>query len=189
MAKTFTSINLLKNSKNGFFEKALNWALTIGRILIITTELIALLAFLYRFGLDQQLIDLHTKIKQEQQIVQLQKQNEDTYRNLQDRLAIASLASAATEKNIKIIKDVIGFAPVGMTFTNFTFASNSLIIQANLNSVAALSMFIASLKSYPQVENVSLEKIENKTANAAITVTISVNLNQQQGGLNEVSSN
>lgn len=189
MAKTFTSINLLKNSKNGFLEKAMNWALTVGRILIITTELIALTAFLYRFGLDQQLIDLHSKIKQEQQIVQLQQQNEDTYRNLQDRLKVASLSSFETTKNIKIIKDVIGFAPVGMTFTNFTFSGDNLAIQANVNSVNALSVFISSLRSYSQTDSVSLEKIENKTANASITVSISVDLKKQQGGLNEVSGN
>lgn len=189
MAKTFTSINLLKNNKNGFFEKALNWALTIGRILIITTELIALLAFLYRFGLDQQLIDLHTKIKQEQQIVQFQKQNEDTYRNLQERLAIASSSTSVARKNIKIIKDIIGFAPVGMTFTNFTFLGDTLRIEANVNSATPLSIFIASLRGYSQVSSISLDKIENKTSAAAITVSISVNLKKQQGGLNEISNN
>jgi Tfp pilus assembly protein PilN len=189
MAKNFTSINLLNNSKNGFLERAMNWALTVGRVLIIATELIALIAFLYRFGLDQQLIDLHTKIKQEQQIVQLQKQNEDAYRNLQDRLVIASLASSTSGKNVKIIKDIIGFAPIGMTFTNFTFSGSNLTLQANVNSVTALSIFISSLKSYPQIESVSLDKIENKTSSAAITITINVSLIKPQGGLNEVSSN
>jgi len=189
MAKTFTSINLLKNNKNGFFERAINWALTVGRVLIIATELIALLAFLYRFGLDQQLIDLHTKIKQEQQIVALQKQNEEVYRNLQDRLAIASLSTSETQQNIKIIKDVIGFAPVGMTFTNFSFSQDAFSVQANVNSVTALSIFISSLKKYPEVKSVSLDKIENKTASATISVSISIILNKQKGGLIETSSN
>ena len=189
MAKTFTSINLLKNNKNGLLERAMNWSLTVGRILIIVTELIALVAFLYRFGLDQQLIDLHSKIKQEQQIVALQQQNEDTYRNLQDRLAVASLSSTTTMANIKIIKDVISLAPIGMTFTNFSFTGDTMTIQANVNSVTALSLFITSLKRYPQVESVSLDKIENKTADAAISISISANLIKQQGGLNEVTGN
>ncbi len=189
MAKDSASINLLKNDKNGIVERTINWALTVGRVLIIVTELIALGAFLYRFGLDQQLVDLRSKIKQEQTIVALQKQNEDTYRNLQDRLSVVSLADASMQKNSKIIKDVLGFTPVGMSFTNFTFTSDLLRIQANVNSVDALSSFVTSLKKYPEVSDVSLDKIENKTSNAAITVSITANLKKQQGGLNEASNN
>jgi predicted negative regulator of RcsB-dependent stress response len=90
MAKNSASINLLRNDKKETVEHIINWAVTIGRVLVVVVELAALAAFLYRFTLDNQLQDLHSKIKQEQAIIEIQKKNEDTYRNLQDRLSIIS---------------------------------------------------------------------------------------------------
>ena len=90
MPNKFGSINLVKSDKGETVERVINWLLSIGRILVIVTELVALGAFLWRFGLDQQLIDLHSKIKQKQAIVEAFKKNEEEYRNLQDRLSIAA---------------------------------------------------------------------------------------------------
>lgn len=188
MAKKPASINLLKNDRNEMLNQVINWALTIGRVLVIVVELVALTAFLYRFSLDNQLQDLHTKIKQQQAIVSFQKENEDTYRNLQDRLSIASNFAGAGEKNVKIFKDIIGFAPNGMTFNNVSLFENGIKIEANVNSVIPLSAFINSLKAYPEADTVSINKIENKTSSAIITVSISVTL-KSQGGQNANSKN
>ncbi|MDE2025485.1 MAG: hypothetical protein KGJ07_03255, partial [Patescibacteria group bacterium] len=78
-----TTINLVRGRRPRVLDQFVGWALTIGRVVVILTELIALGAFLYRFGLDRQLVDLHDKIAQEQSIVDLLKQNENSYRNLQ----------------------------------------------------------------------------------------------------------
>lgn len=188
MAKTSASINLLRNNKKETIEQAINWALTIGRILVIVVELAALAAFLYRFTLDNQLEDLHTKIKQEQAIVAFQKQSEDNYRNLQNRLSIASSYSKSAEDSVKIFKDTISFAPSGMTFTTVAFSPLGMRVEANVNSVVPLSIFINKLKSYPLIDTVSLDKIENKTSDSIITVGISTSL-KQKGGTNAISNN
>jgi hypothetical protein len=52
MAKDQISINLLDNKGKSFTEQFLDWALAIGRLLIIVTETVALAAFLYRFSID-----------------------------------------------------------------------------------------------------------------------------------------
>ncbi len=176
MAKTSASINLLKTNKNEGLSQIVNWALTIGRVLIITVELIALSAFLYRFVLDNELQKLQTKIKEEQAIVSSQKTNEDAYRNLQDRLAVISSFSKSGSQNTKIFKDIISFAPIGMTFTNVTLSQETVHIEANVNSVIPLSVFIGKLKAYPSIDTISIDKIENKTANAVITVGITTTL-------------
>ena len=188
MAKRSTSINLLKSSKNETLEQIINWALTVGRVLVIAVELIALGAFLFRFSLDRQLIDLHTTIKQKQAIVAYLKDSENTYRNLQDRLAIASSFSSLGTQQVKIFTDVVGFAPIGLTFSEITFNENSVRIEANVNSVQPLSTFVASLKSYAPIASVSLDKIENKTSNAVINVSMTVKLKQKGAG-NETSLN
>jgi Tfp pilus assembly protein PilN len=178
MAKKSASINLLKSNKNDTLEQIINWTLTVGRAMVIIVELIALGAFLFRFGLDQQLIDLRSTIKQKQAIVTALKDSEDTYRNLQDRLGVAYSFSNLGKEQVKVFKDIIGFAPSGIVFTNVTFTQGNVRIEANAFSVNALSKFVDALKKYPVVRTVSLDKIENKTANALITVSITATLKQ-----------
>src|SRR5476651_2190356 len=101
MAKRSTSINLLKSNKNETLEQVINWSLSIGRFLVIGVELIALGAFLFRFTLDRQIIDLHALIKNKQIIVADLKDSEATYRNLQDRLTIAASFSNVGAGQVK----------------------------------------------------------------------------------------
>jgi hypothetical protein len=183
MAKKSASINLIKIGRNETINNAVNWALTVGRILIITVEIIALTAFLYRFILDNQLREINAKINQEQAIIQSQQKNEETYRNLQDRLSVIANLSPQGKENTKLFKDIISFAPLGMTFSNVTLADNAMRIEANVSSVFPLSVFINSLKQYPNTQSVSIDKIENKTSAAFITISISVDF-KQKGGIN-----
>lgn len=184
MAKRPVSIDLLQKGKGKNLDRFINWALTIGRILVIVTEGIALIAFLYRFGLDQQLIDLHTKIRNEQAIVAALKKSEDTYRNLQDRLSLASSSIKITTTRAKIYQDVINLSPSGFTFNSITLFADRVQMDANVTSVEALSTFVNSLRSYAPIDNVSIDKIENKTQNAVITVSITANL-KKEDQLNE----
>jgi Tfp pilus assembly protein PilN len=182
MAKFSASINLLEN-KNKTIDLIVSWAITIGRVLVILVELVALGAFLYRFSLDNQLQTLQSKIKQEQAIVTYQKDSENKYRNLQDRLALISSVSKDAAKNLKTFNDLITLAPSGFTFKVFDLARGKIQLEGNADSVLTLSSFIDKLKTYPLVDNVSLDKIQNNTANATITVGITATL-KGQGGTN-----
>ncbi len=179
MQKRSPSINLLGGRKVNLFDKFINWALTIGRPVVIITELIALSAFLYRFNLDRQLIDIHSEIKQRQAIVEYLKNPENTYRNLQDRIELASKFSDFGGQKIKILKDIVSFAPQGMTFQSFTISKDRINIDANIQLVSSLASFVNSLKSYSGIENVSIDSIENKLSNGLISVSITANLSQQ----------
>lgn len=173
------SINLLGNRQGSIFDKFIDWALTIGRLVVILTEVIALSAFLYRFTLDRQLIDLHSKIKQEEAIVGYLKVKEKTYRNLQDRIAIASAFFESGGKDVKVFNDIVELAPLGMTFNDLTLTENNIKIDANFQFISSLRAFVNSLKSYPNVKNVSIEKIENKLSNALISVSITAALKEK----------
>ncbi|MGA2968092.1 MAG: PilN domain-containing protein [Candidatus Levyibacteriota bacterium] len=186
MAKFSASINLLEN-KNKTLDLIVSWALTVGRALVIIVELVALGAFLYRFSLDNQLQTLQGKIKQEQAIVAYQKDSESKYRNLQDRLALISSVSKDSAKSLKIFNDIIALAPNGFTFKIFNLTGGKVQVEGNANSVLALSNFIDNLKGYPLIDNVSLDRIQNDTANATITVGITATL-KGQGGTNALSN-
>lgn len=186
MAKPSASINLLANREKTL-DLIVNWALTIGRVLVIVVEVVAIAAFLYRFSLDNQLQDLRTKIKQAQAIVIYQKDSENKYRNLQDRLAVASTFSDTSNKEVKIFKDIASFAPSGFSFRILDVSEQKLQIEATVNSVSALSSFVDKLKNYAPVDSVSLDKIENNTSNATISVGITATF-KKQGGKNALSN-
>lgn len=172
------SINLIGRKKT-FVDKFINWSLTIGRLIIIITELIALGTFLYRFDLDRKLIDLSDEITKKQAIVRYLKANEDKYRNLQGRLSIASKFIDNSTNHIKIFNDIITMAPNDLTFKTISSTGDGIKIDSSLRSVSSLAKYIQSIKDYPQVQSVSLDKIENKTSNSTINVSLSITLKTQ----------
>lgn len=176
MPKKFVSINLIRDQKSDLLERIINWSLGVGRILIIVTELVALGAFLWRFGLDQQLVDLHTEIKQKQAIVSAFKKNEDEYRNLQDRLSLASNFTLVQEKRIQVYNEILDLATTGITFNKLSLTSDRLVMEITVDSVSSLSNFTNALKTYPQIESVSIDKIETRTSSAVIVIGISAEL-------------
>lgn len=175
MQKKSASINLLKK-QTSIIDRFINWALTIGRLVVILTEIIALSAFIYRFSLDRQLIDLHTKITQEQAIVNYLKDNEATYRNLQDRLILANNYSVLGTNRLKIFNDITSFATNGVAFNSISLYEDRVKIEANVDSVYSLNTFVNSIKNYPSVDSVSIEKIENKPSNAVIIINMTATL-------------
>lgn len=175
MGKVSPSINLLKTN-NDFLDRFINWALTVGRGLVVLTELIALTAFVYRFSLDRKLIDLHSQIKREVAIVVYLKNNEEKYRNLQDRLEISSSFSNSSIKRVKIFNDVTSFAPKDISFNSINVNKNRLNINANANSTASITRFINSLKKYSYTQTLSLDSIESKPSSTIITVSITASL-------------
>jgi len=180
MAKKFPSVNLVKTRHIDFFERFISWALTIGRLVVIATELIALICFVYRFSLDSQLIDLHSKIKQEQAVINFLKKDEETYRNLQDRLSVAGTFSTLATERIKIFNDVLELTPQGISFTDFSLNNSRLRMIANVASVASLSSFVESLKGYAKIDSVSIDKIENRPSTGLIKITITTILKEER---------
>jgi len=175
MAFKSPSINLIKEKKT-FIEKFISWALTVGRVVVIVTEGIALSAFLYRFSLDRQIIDLHDKIKQKQQVLAYLKPSEDTFRSLQERLALASKLNASAPSAISAFNDIVQFIPEGLIINNFSISDQVIKIDANSQSIAALSTFIRALRAYKKINSVSLDKIENRTSSSTIALGITIQL-------------
>lgn len=166
------SINLLKTGRVNLFDKFIDWALTFGRVVVIGTEVIALCAFLYRFSLDRQLVDLHDQIELKDTYVRALKTNEEKYRNLQERLTLSSTIGKSTTETVTLFKDIIGLAPTDFFVNNLRISQENIRIEASAGSVSSLTYFIDKLKKYPQVETVSLDTIENKTSRATIAVSI-----------------
>lgn len=181
MAKTMHSINLLPNKGDGLLVQFLNWALTVGRLLIILVETLALGTFLYRFTLDWQIGDLKDKIKTQRAIVTSYKPQEDVFLNLQSRLSLVKKYEEQAAGTPKILGDVVEMGRGYLTFRSLYVSGGTLRIEAQASSVAPLMEFVNALKEYPGVGALSVDKVENKTTNAVVVVGISASLKQGGG--------
>ncbi len=175
MPNNSPTINLVKNKKIPFIDKFMNWALTVGRLLVILTELVAVAAFVYRFSLDEKIIDLHDAIKQKQAIVSLLKNDEQKYRSLQDRIALASSFSDKNTKTSKAVLDIIDFIPGNIKLNDLTLNKDRININLNVSSISSLSDFVNPLKAYPEIKSVSIDNIENKLS-SGLSVSITAML-------------
>lgn len=178
MAKSMHEINLLPSRDDSLLLQFLNWALTIGRLLIILVETLALGTFLYRFSLDMQIQDLKDKIKIQRSIVTSFKSAEDSFRNLQTRLSLIKKFDAAGEHSPKVLSDIIEMGKGYVTFRNIYISNSVIRIEAQAPTVVPLTAFVNSLKKYPPVAGVSIDKVENKTSSVAIVVGISAYLKE-----------
>jgi len=176
MAEKAKSINLLPHKGDGFLDQFLGWALTIGRLLIILTETLALGTFLYRFSLDMKIADLHDKIKNERAIVEQFKTTEDTARNLQARLSLAQQYDTASGIAPNTLSDIVDMGRGQVTFKDILVETNGITIDIQATNSNALSLFVNHLKSHPRIKSVNINKVENKTTTALIKMNITVDL-------------
>lgn len=168
------TINLAKNRGDSFWDTFISWALTVGRVVVILTEGIALAAFLYRFSLDRQLVDLHDHIQQQTAVVNLLKNNEATFRNLQNRLSVAKNVMTSANSFTKTFVDILNLIPSDMQVATFQMTPDAVRMEGTLQSITSLRTLVDNLKAYPHVSSVSLDKIETNTSTATVGVTLTI---------------
>lgn len=189
MAEKVPTINLLPHQGESFFTQFLNWALTIGRLLIILTEMVALGTFIYRFSLDMQIVDLHDKIKSESFIVANFKSAETTFRDIQDRLDTTKRYTTIEGTTTGIFTDITKMGQGKITFKDLAVDTQNAKIVAQAPSSSNLSQFVTALKKYPSVTSVIIDKVENNTASAQITVSITAKLKHAAFAQTEAQTN
>ena len=167
------SINLLPHKGDSLINQFLSWALTIGRLLIIITEGLALSVFFYRFVLDVQIIDLHDKIEAQSRIVQSFQDGEKLFRNLQARLAFAKEYDADKETTLTLLKEILDLGRNRVTFKNLVVSKDTIQIEVQAPSAQLLSLFTQELKNHPSIQQVTINRVENKTSSGIVLVGLS----------------
>lgn len=175
------TINLVKNRGESFLDRFIGWAINIGRIVVVLTEGIALVAFIYRFSLDQRLVDLHNRIGQEQAILKLLANNEKTYRNIQERLSLSQQIIKQSASEVDLFRTVVGYIPPAIAVTNVTAASDNIRFNLTADSIVPVTALVDKLKKNPAISSVSIDKIDNRTTTSTLSVTITALLKPTGG--------
>lgn len=176
------NINLLTESD---FETTplgqfLRWSLTYGRYIIVSTEIIVLLAFIYRFSLDRQITDLHDEIEQKSQIISVNQKFETKFRNLQTRFAQISTLAQNQDIPARVIRHLEDVTPTGITLETLSFSANSVSLKATADTNGSLSVFINNLKSSPLLSKVNVSTLsKNKDVEQNILFSVEAIVGQQ----------
>ncbi|HSX09243.1 MAG TPA: PilN domain-containing protein [Candidatus Saccharimonadales bacterium] len=178
MAEKTTSINLLPQNSDGLMTQFFNWALSIGRLLIILVEILALSTFIYRFSLDMQLVNLHDKIKSESFILDNFQSAETTFVDLQTRLSTIQQYSELGTRTANVFNDITTLGKNKVTFKDLVVNTQSVTIEAQAPSASSLTEFVNKLKQDPLITSVSVDKVETSPSNAQITVVLIAKLKQ-----------
>ncbi len=176
MAKTALTINLLDSKGEPFIDKLLRWMLSIGRLIVILTEVIALSAFVYRFSIDRRIVDLNDEIKDKQLILGQLERPERLYRNLQERLATASKLERSESETTNRFNDIVTLAIGRIRFNTLLVSNTEIKIDGSTPSTAQLNYFIQQLRQLPSIQTISIDKLDNKTSQGSISFVISAQL-------------
>ncbi|MGH7202850.1 MAG: hypothetical protein ACREHC_00205 [Candidatus Levyibacteriota bacterium] len=176
MAEKSVSINLLPQKGESFLNQLLNWILTVGRLLIILTEMVALATFIYRFSLDMENVDLHDKINGENLIAVNFKDSEMKFRDIQDRLATIKRYNSIGATTTGIFADITKLGQDKVTFKDLLVSTDNAKIEVQAPSVTALTQFTNSLRNYAPITALSIDRVATSPSTAVVTVSMTATL-------------
>ncbi|HUV42767.1 MAG TPA: PilN domain-containing protein [Patescibacteria group bacterium] len=158
------------------FGKFLKWLLTVGRYIVVFTELIVILAFISRFKLDRDLTDLYQLIEQKQAIIQASVDFETDFRFLQKQLTSIQGLRKEQLKTNQLLKEISDLTPIDVSFSNLTITGDKVEFKATALSEAGLATFIYNLKKSPSFTNLNIDSLSLGSEQG---VGISFSLNSQ----------
>lgn len=175
-------LSLLPDSENpnSFGARAIKWLTTVGRWVIVLTELIVVSAFISRFWLDRKNSDLSETIRQQQSILETTQSFEKEFNSFQKRLNFISDFYKNNLEYDQKITTLISSTPNDLVYQNISFkkSENNKNISATASLIAfnekSLVSFINNLTLNPNIENVKINQIEKKQQENNYLINISV---------------
>ena len=178
-ARSKQEINLLPKSE---FEKSsigrlLDWALTVGRYIVIFTEFVVIVCFLSRFKLDKDLERINKQIKEQQSIIISFEELENNVRYTQDRLKAIKTASDKNKKLAFLIQELTKIIPLDVIFTDLAVDQTKIQISGRALSNNGLNTFLVQLKNNKSFSKINLTQISSQgKTNPSFVFSIEANL-------------
>lgn len=160
--------------------KVLNWLLSTGRIIVILTELVVIIAFLSRFFLDKTLNDLSEQNASRRAQIEASAEFEKDFKSIQSRLGIIKKANEIKIDSADLVTTVSQLLPSDINLTSFALDNNHLQIQGVSQSELGIAGLVFSLDTSKKFINTNLADLtlENQSKQL-IKFTIKTDLNNQ----------
>jgi len=171
------TINLL--SQDEFSQSAIGkvmlWALSIGRYIVVFTELIVILSFLSRFKLDRDLTDLNEAIIRQKAIILSYGNLENDFRFAQSQLEIIKNAYQTLQPDQYI--SLLGRAtPYDVKLNQLQVKDQTLRISATSVSPQGFIRFITNLLHSDLIAGVAVNQLASKDQGLTIVFEVTCRL-------------
>jgi Tfp pilus assembly protein PilN len=157
-----TSVNLLdtESTEESPISRIVSWAITFGRYIMITTEIIVLLAFISRFSLDRKLTDLNETITQKQAIIAANKDFENDFNNVKAKINRIKTLISDQNKPYQNLISLKSSLPVDVYIEKLSITPNMINGSAIANTTNGFAIFIYKLQASGNFDDISLGEIK-----------------------------
>lgn len=174
-------LSLLPDSENpnSFSARLIKWLTTVGRWVIVITELVVVSAFISRFSLDRKNSDLSETIRQQQAILESTQDFEKEFNSFQQRLKFIKDFYTNDPQYDQKIKTLVNSTPSDLIYKNISVklddankvTANASLIAFNEDSIIR---FITNLMANPEINDVKINQIEKKSQENNYSIVISI---------------
>lgn len=156
------SIDINLVPKDPFFKtpagRVMKWALSIGRYIVIFTELIVIVSFVSRFSLDRRITDLNNSIFQQRTIIESYGSLEDTIRTAQKKVEALQQVNDQVAI-VDIFPELSRIMPNGVTLQSLVIKDDRITLTGNTISQDALNTLLGNIQISPLFIEVSVPQI------------------------------
>ena len=157
------TVNLVP--QDPFFEtglgRFLKWALSVGRYIVIFTEMVVILSFASRFTLDRMVTDLNSAINQKERVISSYGDLEKNFRFIQQQ--IEDYQQFKQDSNLVDIFPILNDnVPNDVVFETLLIRPDSINFTGGAMSQNALNVLVNNLQLSPHFTEISVNKIESR---------------------------
>jgi hypothetical protein len=172
-----SSINLLPRDSFEFSTtgKLLKWVTTAGRVLVVLTEFIVLLAFASRFYFDKKLDDLGEVLVQKEEQIAAYVDVETEMRKLLAKQKPIEAFETGSINFAEKIDNLTRILPTGTIIDTVIIGNQSLTVSGKSPSEYAFAQLISGVKKMPEVTSVNMSdtSYDQKTGGMKFNIQVS----------------
>lgn len=168
-----------ESNNNSFVARAIRYLTTVGRYIIVFTELIVISAFISRFWLDRQNSDLSESLRQQKAILESTADFEKEYTLLQSKLKLIDAHYKNQPNYIDNIKAVVSSIPTDVFFQQFSIDTDMAQVSLYSYKEDSLVNTIVNMSLNPSINTIDIRRIEKKSKDAKYYVDLSLKFNQK----------
>ncbi|MBP9817142.1 hypothetical protein KBC75_00110 [Candidatus Shapirobacteria bacterium] len=175
-------LSLLPESENptSLIARITNWLTSVGRFVIVFTELFVILAFISRFWLDRKNSDLSEIIRQRRAILESTQPFEKDYQLLQNRLSFIKKFYLLQPDYSSSLSSLVESTPPDILFNKLSINSDpvtkvlSAKLALNAYQESSIVDFITNLSLNPNIDKVNIDSIEKKAKEIKYTISVTL---------------
>lgn len=162
MAAHRPSIDLL--AREDFAQRSIGrlllWILTVGRYIVIFTELIVIAGFVTRVILDRNLSHVNEDLFEQKAILSSYQPVEERLRRIDQQFASYDRIQSGRLDASQLIADLTQITPADLRYEFLDISPESVEIRAVALSPGGFAVYITKLQAYPAFTDLLLESIQ-----------------------------